>query len=134
MLYYHIGDNRLLVHDVIVLECGGNTVQCTFIYICSFIRQINVSRINCHISKDIITVCTATVRFSTWTCAAYFTKRGVFCKFHGDTECWTVHVLMNGDTLSDVVYTKSSLSKYCNKFVNIDSILYSIVHLLHFLT
>jgi len=34
----------LLVHDVIVLKCVGKNSS-MFIHICSFIRQINVSRL-----------------------------------------------------------------------------------------
>jgi hypothetical protein len=40
----------LLLLEVIVLECWGNTIQCSFIHKFLFVRQINVSRINRHIS------------------------------------------------------------------------------------
>ena len=66
MLYHDMFSVGLLVHDVIVLECGKMTVQYIIINICSFIRWINVSRINNHIniSKDIVSVLPATVRSS----------------------------------------------------------------------
>ena len=80
---------RLLFLDVIVFECREKPVQCSFIHICSFVRQINVSRINVlrinnhfHISKDIVSILPT-----------------------------TVHVC-------DFMHTMFSLSKYYNKFVH----------------
>ena len=45
----------LLIHSI---ENGGTIVQCWFIHICEFIRQIIVSRINnhIHISQDIVSI------------------------------------------------------------------------------
>ena len=70
----------LLVHSI---ENGGIIVQCWFIHICEFIRQIIVSRINnhIHISQDIVSILPVTVRSSIYTCIVHFSTRSVVRRF-----------------------------------------------------